>query len=497
MIPALLLALACGPEGDAAWTFPDQGPALRGPGAPDVEFSEDDLFETCAFLTGTALDIGHHNLLVPYGGHLVMPWAPEWGRTGGLSLFDMSDPCAPVRVGDAEEPTLRETHAMGFAHIPDGPYAGDWAVANYLGSIDVGGVEFWDLGDPTAPRLASQLDLDGFLYPDAYARVSLSVFWQYPYAFVAAAENGVFVVDATDPTAPAVIAQYVFDNQLRAGQVSALGGLLLVSAAEGSTAALLDVSVPDAPALMPGSPFQVVDRAGEPRDAYFANLVGSWALFARKEDGGGPIVMDLADPTRPAFLADLLVPGASGGYVFYDEGFLFVGGSSAAQVVDARDLGNLRLVGEGHLPGDLDTITPYGNVALLSVDEAPEGAPFDPNATAVMPWAETPDLNGPLVLQIEPRDGATGVPITARIGVGFNEIIEPMSAYEGAIRLYDDAGEPVRGWTSAQEAIASYAPREPLLPDTTYRIEVAAGGVADPNGNTIRDAVTSTFKTAP
>lgn len=499
MLLSLLLACQSTDE-PAPWAFPeaDGGPALRGPGGPNVTFGPEELFEGCAFLSGTEIDVEHHNLLVPYGGHVVMPWAPEWALTGGVSLFDLSDPCNPVRVGDGTDPTMRETHAMGFAHIQEGPHAGHWAVTNYMESLAVGGLQFWDLSDPTAPKVAGVLALDGYLYPDAYAKVSLSVFWQYPYVFVAVAENGVYVVDATDPTAPEPVTQYVFDNQLRAGQVSAIGSLLLVTAAEGSQAALLDVSVPDAPALLPGSPFDAVDRDGVARDAYFSNMVGNWALFARKEDGGGPMVMDLTDPTAPAFLADLPVPSASGGYIFYDEGYLFVGGSSSAQVVDARDWSNLRLLGEGALPGDLDTITPLGNIAFLSVDEEPDGdVSIDGQATAIMPWAEQPDVAGPLVLRVDPPDGAVGVPVTARIGVSFNEIIEPMTAFEGALRLYDADDAPVRGWTSAQETIASYAPREPLLPNTTYRVEIIAGGVADPNGNSTPSTVTTTFTTAP
>ena len=80
----------------AVFQFPDPTdmPALRGPGAPQQTFTEEELFVNCAPLYGGDNDFLHHNLVVGYRGHMIMPWAPEWGR-GGLSLFDMSNPCDP------------------------------------------------------------------------------------------------------------------------------------------------------------------------------------------------------------------------------------------------------------------------------------------------------------------------------------------------------------------------------------------------------------------
>ena len=100
------------------------------------------------------------------------------------------------------------------------------------------------------------------------------------------------------------------------------------------------------------------------------------------------------------------------------------------------------------------------------------------------------------MLRIDPRDGAAGVPVTARIGVGFNEPIEPSSVFPGSIRLWDEAGAAVAGWGSGQENIASYAPRQPLKANTTYTVEVMAGGARDINDNAVAETVTSTFTTA-
>jgi hypothetical protein len=490
----LLLLLACTAPDDTAdsaapagWDFWPEAPPLRGPGSPGRTFTEDELWVPCASLDALPSDALHHNLQVPYRGHLVMPWAPEYG-VGGLSLFDMSDPCAPTRVGDGESQDLRETHAIGFAYLPpEDPHAGDWAVTNgkLYGGVD-SGVLFWDLSDPAAPAAVKLFTLPDAWYPDSYTRVALSVYWQYPWLYVASSDNGIFVIDATDPTDPVLVNQVVLG--LRAGGVFALGNELLVTSAEQTQAALLDISDPANPALLPGSPFSTVTRDGDAVETYHGNRVGDMALFARKEGGGGPIVMDISEPATPTFVGDTVHQG-NAGYVFYDEGYLFVGESDHASIWDARDPAALTLVGTGDLAGDLDTNVPWGNVALLSVDE-----PETEHATVVMPWNTEPDTKGPAVLATNPGDGSEGWYTGARVGVGFDEFIEPGSVYPGSIRLYDGDGAPVDGWASAQETIASYTPKSPLSPGTTYTVEVS--GVTDIHGNVMEGTHTFTFSTA-
>src|SRR5690606_12618523 len=113
------------------------------------------------------------------------------------------------------------------------------------------------------------LNLEDFIYPDAYARVVLSVFWQAPYVYAAQADVGVVVIDASDPAAPEVVGRYSFDPILRSGQIHAIGNLLVTTAAEGPRTALLDISDPANPLPIPGGDFDILDTDGEPLDAYF------------------------------------------------------------------------------------------------------------------------------------------------------------------------------------------------------------------------------------
>ena len=86
----------------------DWGPNA-GPGGPSSSFEEGELYVNCATLDGGELDRSdHHNLVTMFDGFLLMPWAPEFGA-GGISFFDVSDPCAPSMVGAGFSPTMRES----------------------------------------------------------------------------------------------------------------------------------------------------------------------------------------------------------------------------------------------------------------------------------------------------------------------------------------------------------------------------------------------------
>ncbi|WP_053232227.1 Ig-like domain-containing protein [Sandaracinus amylolyticus] len=486
----------CDPSAGAPGPYPapDAFPAPRGPGVPAVTFEESALGAGCAFLDGGEWDVtDHHNLGVIYDGYLLMPIAPEFGG-GGLAFFDLSDPCAPTRIGSGSSRQMRESHSIGFSS-----HGGRWAVVDGLRRAlmrDAGGVQFWDVSDPTAPEAVSSLDLPGFLYPDAYARVTLSVFWQVPYVYVAGADNGVYVVDATNPRNPVLVRQVSFEPTLRAGHVQAIGNLLIVTAAEGPRTVLLDISDPEDPQPIPGGDFDALDENGRAREAYFTTATGGYVWYAKKEDGGGLMVMDIHDPTQPRY-AGSYRSGGNGGYVFLHEHYAFVGESSVARIYDVSDLSNIRVVRELSLPGDLDTIVPLGNLALLSVDALPDGVDPNDQGSAIAPWRAEPDSNAPRVTWAWPQDGAEGLPPTSRFAVTFDEMIDVQSAWEGSVRLHRAGATPdegrVAGVVSAQETIVTFSPFCPLERGE-YVLEIPAGGVRDVSGNAVSEAFTATFR---
>lgn len=481
----------CLPPG--AYPAPDAFEPNRGPGGPKSAFDSTQLYTNCAYLSGGPKDADHHNLLTMYDGYLLMPWAPEFGNVGGFTLWEIDDPCAPRLAGAGFSERMRETHSIGFSSL-----GGRWAVVDGMHSLltkGAGGIQFWDLADSLAPAAVGELNFEEFLYPDAYARVTLSTFWQVPYVFVGGADNGIYVVDATDPLNPVLVTRYVPDPIMRVGQVQAIGDLLIATVAEGARTLLLDVSDPAHPQPLPNGDFNVVTALGEPRDSYFSNFEGGYIYYANKDSGGGLLVMDIRDPARPRYAGELLSEG-NGGYVFLHEGFAFEGESSFATIYDVRDPAQITEVARLDLTGDLDTMTPVGNVAVLSVDDEAD----EERASAIAPWREAPDSTPPRVTWSWPLEGAQNLPLTSRLGVTFSEFVDVKSVWEGSVRLYEAGTDPdatrVPGVASAQEVIVNFSPFCLLRPGTEYVLEIPAGGVRDVSGNAIAEPFTLRFRTA-
>ncbi len=486
LLPTILLG-ACtseAPDPREAFAAPDAWPPLTGPGGPGV--TDAPVFEHCAYLQGGPGTADHHNLVVPYDGYMLMPWAPEDGG-GGITFYDMSVPCEPAKVGEAWADGMRESHTLGFSTV----HGRDYAVVNHLAEDGRGGgIGFWDITDVSAPVWVSQLEMPGHAYPDSYLRLTLSVFWQGPWVFVSNGVYGVFIVDASDPLEPQLAGQIEFEGPHLVGSFHVWGNRAMAATAGLGRTVLLDVSDPLAPQPIAGGDFVPHDATGKERFYYFSNVGSRYALFARSEEGGGPIVYDITDQNYPTFVSDHPTEEGDGAYVFQHGDRLFLGDSNRGQVYDFSEPTALVELGSFELKGDLDTVTPYGHMAIVSVDEKANAG----QASAVVPWTAEPDSRGPRAGMTSPVHGATFQARTSRIGVVFDEMIEPKTVFSGSFRVWSDAG-PVPGSFNVQENIVNFTPDAPLLADTTYTVEVPSGGLTDTVGNPTAETLLFSFST--
>lgn len=482
----LLLLLACADLPSRPLSFPEPDAWTKeGPGAPTMPFTEDQLFEPCAWLTGGPEDVDHHNLTVMVDGWLLMPWAPEDGG-GGLTFFDMSDPCQPVKVGEGFDARMRESHTIGL-QLGEQRYA----AVDYLEPDGSGGVGIWDITDVTAPRWVSQIAIPRHAYPDSYTRLTLSVTWQGPYIYAATTGLGVHIIDASDPLDLQLAGQISFEGPHIVGSFHVWGNLAMAASAGLSRTVMMDLSDPLAAAVLPGGDFNTADPDGTLRPYYFSNLGARHALFARSKDGGGPMIYDLADPSTPTLLGQDRTPEGDGGYVFQQNDRLFVGDSAFGTVYDFTDPAAPAPLGTFLLQGDLDTVTPLAHTAIVSVDE--KGNPGQ--SSAVTPWSTEPDTTPPSPGMTSPRQGEPFVATTARVGVVFDEMIEPVSAFPGSFRVFDDRLEAVEGSYNVQENVVNFTPSAPLRPDAAYTVHLPAGGLADLSGNRLQTDLRLTFWT--
>lgn len=473
-LTALLVLAACTPDPEPV--VPDDAPAadafvLAGPGAAKTNFTTEQLALPCAALTGGPEDIEHHNLVGVHDGYLYLPWAPEDGG-GGLTIYDFSSPCAPVKVGEAYHDLMRETHTLGIGDVGGRRYL---AVDTFIDN-DHGGIGFWDVTDPTAPIWAGDLELPDFHYPDAYFRVSLSTFWQGDLLFVSAGFNGIFTVDVSDPASPKLLDQHT-EVAFMAGSFHVVGNLGMASSAGLARTLIYDIGNPEDWQTV--ADFNTLDDEGGPTPYYFAHLSGKYALFARKSEGGGPIVYDISDPALPLRVGMANAPEADGGYVMRHHDVLFQGESNYGAWYDFSNPALPVEMQQIDMSGDFDTLTPIGNVAVASVDE---GADLG-LATQVFPWNTAVDSTGPTVEFHNPADGQTWVPVSGRIGLSFDEQIEPMSAHAGSFRVWAENGALVSGRYYGQETLVNFVPDEPLSEATTYYVVIPAGGITDVSGN--------------
>jgi hypothetical protein len=316
------------------------------------------------------------------------------------------------------------------------------------------------------------------------------------YLYVAAGYLGILVFDAVDPRQPVLVESYQVNPQLRAMQVIPVGNLLFVSSGEGSRVLLLDIGDPVNPQPLPGGDFNLTATPGATAiDSYSSNLSGGYAYFARQSGTGGLVIYDIKNPRLPQFVGAFDDSGGLGGYVFIQEPFAFVGNSAFFSIYDVSERASITRLGTLALQGDMDTLTPIGNVAVLSVDD---GA-VDGQASAIAPWTRFPDTKPPRVTWTYPTNEATGLPRTSRFGVTLSEAVDPKSAWRsGAVRLYPTIQGPaaaVAGDVSAMDTIVNYCPAAPLLPNTDYTLEVVAGGIEDYSGNALVETFVARFTT--
>lgn len=457
--------------------------STSGPGGPTASFASDELFAPCAYLNGGEGTAEHQNLVVMHDGWLLFPWAPEDGG-GGISFFDFADPCAPEKIGEAYSETMRETHTLATGIVGGREYL---AVDHHIDN-DTGGIGFFDITDPTNPQWVSSLNLPGYHYPDAYFRVALSTTWLGDRLFVAAGLLGVFTIDVSDPANPVILNQVEEAGHL-VGTFHVVGDVGIASSAGLSRVIVYDIADPDDWQVRVD--FDVSTDFEEYANFYFSNLGGEYMLFARKNNGGGPVAWDFTDPDNPVLAGALEVEDGDGGYVFRHNDRLFQGESNFGVLYDFTDPANMQELNRFELTGDLDTITPIGNVAVVSVDE--KGDPG--KATGIFPWDPAPDTRAPSVRWHRPADGQTWVKPTSAIGISLDEQAEPRSAHAGSIRVWTDDGAAVPGRFYGMEGAINFVPDAPLPENTTIWVEVPAGGVADTSGNPVAETTRFGFST--
>ncbi|MEM7205041.1 MAG: Ig-like domain-containing protein [Planctomycetota bacterium] len=449
-----------------------------GPGLPNLAFPPGELFRAIA-----TIGSGNHGKPMMHAGYLTL--FHSW-PTPGASFYDVSNPYAPTFVNavGGVGMDLPELHT----HVQTTAWGGEHVVlVRGFGPRAAGGgagLAIWDWTDVTAPRLESSFDLPGV--PGGYLT---GLFWhtaQAPYVYCPAGSLGLFIVNASDPANPVVVAQIpkAQTGGFNAVLAFAIGNMLILTNNDAGTGvghgfARLDISDPVAP--------QLVYSTTDTSSPYGASVNGG-RLIVPGVDGTFS-VHDLYSPTF-AVIDDAFFVGTRGASAVVQDGFCHVGASTAYYKMDLADPSNYQLVnGWSTLQPirDEDWVTPLGNLVAVADDAG--------NGTHLVVHAASPDVRGPTVNMVVPADGATQLALTSRVGITLTDMIELGSIDETTFTVRPVGGAPLTGGYSHQFGIVNFVPEQPLQPSTTYEVVVPSGGMRDWTGNPVPRPFVSRFST--
>jgi arylsulfatase A-like enzyme/cytochrome c peroxidase/PKD repeat protein len=424
-----------------------------------------------------------------HNGYFVTTFAPDsGGGPGGFLFYDVFDPYNPVLVNQVYEPNgrteeFRESHAFGFCHDKNRK-----VIVLHTGK----GIEFWDLADTLNPVQLSKLALPNVNFGD-YVKVAWQIYWQAPYVYVAASNQGIYIVDASDPTAPHLVDRGpgnpnpispAFLGGFRVGPIFAMGNMMLISSMGRSFAgfSVLDISNPIHPRLVSTTPIV-------PHQYYSTCFNGNHVTFSARMDDGRMFMYNVQDPVSP--ILEPIGPAiARQLYCTFQDDFIFQGCQSEVVKLDISDAAAPQIVGRGDFgvtDPDHGQVTAIGNILYAGNDHGTDSGFFVHQVE--------PDTEAPQVRAVNPAPNATGEALCSRVGLSFSDNIQVSSVDDDSFIVRPVGGNPLSGKYSVWLAIANFAPDDPLEPNTTYEVVVPVGGIKDWMGNPTDLEFISSFTT--
>ncbi len=400
-------------------------------------------------------------------------------------FYDVSDPTSPKELSKFSTPNRRqggeaESHTVSFARRGD-----DYFLATVSGT----GIDTWDVTDVRNPQHLGHMGINGVNYGD-YTEAVWGVAWQGQYIYVGATNNGVKVVDASNPSSLSLAGE-ISPSQyggVSAGPVEAVGNVLVVmTPKESGGIATLDISDPTNPTRL-ASLSANKSYIGQfyRRYAFLISPLRAWDV--------------LSDPRNIGSGNSPIGQANHGGaeYLSFSDDKLFlgmvraeIGGTPGTDIFDISDVNRMREIrhvwgrqDRNGLNDDQFNIA-FGNLVVMGDDQSPYAG------WVIGAFAEEPDMIPPEVDTVIPKDQET-VPASSRVGVSFSDNIELATVNSASFIVRPVGGQPLSGTYGSRMGVLNFDPDEELQPGT-YEVVLPAGGVTDLVGNALTTEWKSTF----
>jgi len=433
-------------------------------------------------ISPTLLGGTHLNQAVAFNGYLMVAGNEDF------FFYDISDATSPKQLSKMTTPNRRaggeaESHTLSFARYGD---------KFYMATTGGTGIDTWDVTSVTAPKHLAQLKISGVNYGD-YTEAVWGVSWQGQYIYVGATNNGLKVVDATDPANLKIVAEVPTSSfgGVSAGPVDAVGNVLVVmTPKESSGVATLDISDPTKPTRLASLTTSTKSYITQFHRHYAVQLgpIRVWDVLTNpKNIGSGSSPIATMNNEYAEYMA------FSDDYLFIGHARQEISNVPGASKITFSDPKSMKVV--NRIYGRLDTTynddqfpLPVANLMVLTDDQSPyRGWVIGVHQTA-------PDSTPPIVDTVIPGNN-TMVSTKSRIGITFSDNIDLATVNQASFIVRPMGGQPLSGRYGVRMGVLNFDPEEDLKPATTYEVVLPKGGIADYVGNTLASEWRSTFST--
>lgn len=412
----------------------------------------------------------------------------------GTQMFvDISDPfspdvlqvvTSPYRVGNNRE---QEGHTLSFAKYPDG--------TEYMVTIGGRGIDIWDVTNigGGVSHVISQ-DLPKINYGDVDNAI-WGLAWQGDTIYVGATNNGIYIIDATNPrnltdvVSPSSPKDFEAIpirnwNNIKVGPVFPIGNILTFGTPKNHSGVVtLDIS-------QRGNPI-TLDTTSCSSTSYIVWFYGRWMVCEQ-----GVAIYDVtSNPRNINHIGTFGGPASE--YLSFGDDKLYLGAlrsNGGVYKYDISDISNPRLMGKIINPNtgadqDDQFSVPIGNLIYIADDQIDRGSYVAVHDTAR-------DTMAPRLLYANPVDNSIDVPVSSRFGLSFSDQIDLNSVDPSSLILRPlGSTRPVPGYYGLNHTLVHFAPMEPLRSGTDYELILPRGGIKDLVGNGLEEQYVIHFRT--